>query len=337
MQQDGVPWCFRGVVTAPQYNVVSVQQQSSGFTAQIALANPGSGTYGPAITKLQLTAVYETAERVHFRLTDAANARYEIPQSILPYPQQGTRDFPSKGTDGSYDASNPAFIVSVSNPGQPLSLSVKRVVDGTVIFDLGALEYSDQYLQLTTLLPEAGAPILNGVGEHVRTRTREACNPQYLHSHALLQFADGSLCLLFFCSLSLSLSFLSLCCQVMNFQLPTDDHVFTMWDVDIPTPWDQNEYGSHPFLVQTLASNGLAHGLFVRSSNGMDVVTSLSQVQFRILGGILEWYSFVGNTHEQVFQQYHAVIGRPHLPPYWALGEKKTQTREDSNALLVFA
>jgi alpha-glucosidase len=267
------PWCFYGQTTPPQYNVQSIQQQANGFTASITLSNPGAGTYGPAIPKLQLTAVYETAERVHFRLTDAVNARYEIPQSILPYPQEGSRDFPSAGTEGSYDAANPQFSVSTSQVGQALSLTVTRTQDGTKLFDMGALEYSDQYLQLITNLPDAGAPILNGLGEHV-----------------------------------------------MNFLLPTDDHTFTMWDVDIPTPWDQNEYGSHPFLVQTLAESGLAHGLFVRSSAGMDVITSTSQVQFRLIGGILEWYIFVGPTHEQVFQQYHAVIGRPHLPPYWSLG-----------------
>jgi alpha-glucosidase (family GH31 glycosyl hydrolase) len=106
----------------------------------------------------------------------------------------------------------------------------------------------------------------------------------------------------------------------MNFKLPTDNHLFTMWNVDIPTPWDQNAYGAHPFYVQTLASTGSAYGVFVRSSSGMDVQTTSNKVQFRMIGGIMDFYVFMGPTHEAVIQQYHAVIGRPHLPPYWSLG-----------------
>jgi hypothetical protein len=60
--------------------------------------------------------------------------------------------------------------------------------------------------------------------------------------------------------------------------------------VPLGNPYDQNEYGAHPFYLQTLASSGAAHGVFVRSSNGMDVVLSSDQVEFRIIGGILEWY-----------------------------------------------
>jgi alpha-glucosidase (family GH31 glycosyl hydrolase) len=78
-------------------------------------------------------------------------------------------------------------------------------------------------------------------------------------------------------------------------------------------------YGSHPFLLQVLNS-GAAHGLFVRSSNGMDVVLSQRAAQFRLIGGVLEWYLFMGPTPEQVTQQYHGLIGRPALPPFWSLG-----------------
>jgi len=273
---DGDPWCFYGITTPPQYTVSGVQQSSTGFTAQLSLSNPGAGTYGAALPSLTLTAAYETDSRVHFRITDASKARYEIPQSVLPYPQEGSKDFPRKGEKGAFDPANPAFTVAFSAPGQPLSLTVTRVVDGVVLFDLGDFEYSDQYLQLTNKLPQeksSNAPLLYGVGEHV-----------------------------------------------MNFKLPVDDHTFTMWNVDIPTPWDQNAYGSHPFYLQTLADTGLAHGVFVRSSAGMDVVTSTAQVQFRMIGGVMDWYVFAGPVHELVIQQYHAVIGRPHLPPYWSLG-----------------
>jgi alpha-glucosidase len=240
-----VPWCFYAAAEEPIYIVTSITPQSIGFTAQIELANPGSGSFGPAITALQLTAVYETDSRVHFRLTDASQARYEIPQSVLPYPQEGSPDFPTPGSAGSWDPKNPKFEVGITGVGQNVSIVVTRVSDNIVVFELpvDSLEYSDQYLQLTSLLQDAPTPLVYGLGE-----------------------------------------------RVMTFLLPTDDHKFTMWNADQGNPFDQNEYGAHPFYIQTLVSGGTAHGVFVRSSNGMDVVLSSDQVQFRIIGGILEWY-----------------------------------------------
>ena len=158
------------------YKVTSVARHSIGFTAQVAHTNYGAGTYGPAIPELQLTAVYETADRVHFRLTDALNARYEIPQSVLPFPQPGSRDFPTPGTPGSYDASNASFVVPLPVVGEQLSLAVKRTVDGAAIFDLGELEYSEQFLQLTAAFPvgaldQDGKPQIYGLGEVRCTHT----------------------------------------------------------------------------------------------------------------------------------------------------------------------
>jgi len=40
----------------------------------------------------------------------------------------------------------------------------------------------------------------------------------------------------------------------------------------------------------------------------------------RTIGGILEFFVFLGPTPEEVIQQYTSVIGRTFMPPYWSLG-----------------
>lgn len=40
----------------------------------------------------------------------------------------------------------------------------------------------------------------------------------------------------------------------------------------------------------------------------------------RTIGGILDFFIFLGPEPESVISQYTSVIGRPFLPPYWSLG-----------------
>lgn len=93
---------------------------------------------------------------------------------------------------------------------------------------------------------------------------------------------------------------------------------YAMWNLDQGTPEDKNLYGVHPFLMSV--RDGQAHGVFLLNSYGMEVAVSAESATFKALGGALDFFIFVGPEPEEVVRQYHGAIGRPALPPLWALG-----------------
>jgi len=43
-------------------------------------------------------------------------------------------------------------------------------------------------------------------------------------------------------------------------------------------------------------------------------------ITYRTIGGVLDFYYFMGPTPSDVISQYTETIGRPFLPSYWTLG-----------------
>jgi lysosomal alpha-glucosidase len=109
--------------------------------------------------------------------------------------------------------------------------------------------------------------------------------------------------------------------HVAPFLLDTDFSTIPMFSRDQGTPTGYyNLYGVHPFLL-SMEPSGSASGLFLLNSNAIDAVLQPSPgLTFRTIGGVLDFYVFLGPTVDNVVQQYTAVVGRPYFPPYWALG-----------------
>lgn len=81
-----------------------------------------------------------------------------------------------------------------------------------------------------------------------------------------------------------------------------------------------NLYGVHPFYM-CIENDFNAHGVLLLNSNAQDVTLSpFPSITFRTIGGVLDFYMFLGPTPENVIQQYTEAIGRPYMPPYWSLG-----------------
>jgi len=97
---------------------------------------------------------------------------------------------------------------------------------------------------------------------------------------------------------------------------------YSIWTQDTGTPENKNLYGAHPFYMEL--RNTSAHGVFFHNSNAMDVLyqrgSGADSITYRSIGGILDFYVFVGTKPEEVVRQYTKLVGTPYMPPYWSLG-----------------
>lgn len=98
-------------------------------------------------------------------------------------------------------------------------------------------------------------------------------------------------------------------------------NTLTMWARDVPPMEQTNLYGAHPFYL-AIEDGGIAyHGFFLLNSNAMDVALQPAPaLTWRSIGGILDFYVFLGPDPGSVIGQYMEVIGYPAMPIYWALG-----------------
>ncbi|CAG2111690.1 unnamed protein product, partial [Medioppia subpectinata] len=101
---------------------------------------------------------------------------------------------------------------------------------------------------------------------------------------------------------------------------------FGLFSKDHQTGEEQiNYYGVHPFYT-CLESDGKSHGILLLNSNAMDYTTLPEPgLSFRTSGGVIDLFMFIGDNPEQVIQLYTSLIGKPILPPFWALGYQLTR------------
>ncbi|KAJ7995347.1 hypothetical protein DPEC_G00243620 [Dallia pectoralis] len=88
-----------------------------------------------------------------------------------------------------------------------------------------------------------------------------------------------------------------------------------------PNGGTHNLYGHYPFFLCLEDDTGKSFGVFLMNSNAMEVTLQPAPaVTYRTIGGVLDFYILLGDTPEQVVQEFVELIGRPVIPPYWSLG-----------------
>eukprot|EP00117_Sycon_ciliatum_P004616 scpid29377/ scgid3594/ Lysosomal alpha-glucosidase; Acid maltase len=108
--------------------------------------------YPEAIDELRVEVYQETDNRLRIKIVDNKADRYEVP---LPLYKRGTSSPVTR-----------KYTVSTSSAGWAFSISVRRSDTTTELFNtsLGALIYSNQFLQISSALP---SKYVYGLGEHV--------------------------------------------------------------------------------------------------------------------------------------------------------------------------
>ncbi|XP_053132268.1 lysosomal alpha-glucosidase-like [Hemicordylus capensis] len=105
-----------------------------------------------------------------------------------------------------------------------------------------------------------------------------------------------------------------------NFLHDLEWNTLTFWARDVPPTESYNLYGVHPFYL-LMENDGAAHGVFLLNSNAMEVALQPAPaLTWRTIGGVLDFYIFLGPDPNLVVQQYQQVIGFPAMPPFWGLG-----------------
>ncbi|GBB95116.1 hypothetical protein RclHR1_02480015 [Rhizophagus clarus] len=261
----GGNYCYYRTQPCKGYRVVNINRRNNNrvLIADLELNGIGCGLYGHDSTQLKLLVEYETKDRLHVKIYDPNERRFEILEKIVPIP-----------------ASEPItddMLYTFLYNKNPFTFSVSRADTGEKIIEtnvpgMNTLVFEDQYMEISFSLPQD--PFIYGLGEVVDQLRRDPRGTFH-----------------------------------------------TIWTRDAATPIAENVYGAQPFYMEM--RNGTAHGVFLRNSNGMDIAITPgnpAKLNWKVIGGVLDFYIFLGPTPSDVIAQYTKIIGRPLIPPYWALG-----------------
>eukprot|EP00250_Pteridium_aquilinum_P007406 c17128_g1_i1 orf=145-2781(-) len=139
------------------YKVTSITKQGSSLEATLQAISPSSSTFGADIPLLLLRAGYVSQYIFHVHITDKTQPRWEIPLTLLPRNQ-------------SYESSSSEFQFSYAE--NPFGFAITRASTGETLFNstpssnLDSLVFKDQYLEISTFLPDSTS--IYGFGESTR-------------------------------------------------------------------------------------------------------------------------------------------------------------------------
>ncbi|KAG9311232.1 glycoside hydrolase family 31 protein [Chiua virens] len=292
----------KNVTSCPGYTLESLTESQYGLTAQLSLAGMPCDAFGTDIADLTIEVTYQSQATIHVKIYDTANQQFIIPESVIERPPPPTESF-TRSSDlvFNYDSSPFAFWITRRSDPDAMPIFDTRITslpptpippfnssDPSTAFDGFPLVFEDQYLQIASALPY-GTNIY-GLGEVIAS-------------------------------------------SGFRRDIGTDGGVGTiqtLWARDVADPINQNMYGSHPIYLEhrfnETTNTSSSSGVLLLSSAGSDIFlqtppdSEVSLIEYRLVGGILDFYFFSGPTDAEVIAQYGAIIGYPMWQPAWGFG-----------------
>ncbi|KAF4614427.1 hypothetical protein D9613_003527 [Agrocybe pediades] len=138
----------------PGYKATNVKSGPNGISANLVLSGKACNVFGEDIAKLSLNVVYETADRIHVKISDPSASRYEVPESVLPRP------------DDQHPVAAQSANIQFNFTASPFGFSVYRTKTREVLFSTAGhpIIFEPQYLRLKTQLGKDAN--IYGLGEH---------------------------------------------------------------------------------------------------------------------------------------------------------------------------
>lgn len=236
--------------------------------------------YGPDIQRLQLNVRYESNDQLRVYITDSEKQRWEVPRDILPR-YNGVYSNSTETDKDEEDSNDHLHELLFTYSNNPFGFAITRRSSGETLFNSTAM-YNNGDLFGNLVFKD-----------------------QYLEISTAVPF-------------SASLYGLGESTRP-GFRLNRNES-YTLWNLDIGSVnLYVDLYGSHPFYMD-VREGGVAHGVLLLNSNGMDVQYGGSYLTYRAIGGVLDFYFFSGPSPLAVVQQYTQLIGRPAPMPYWSFG-----------------
>ncbi|WVF67066.1 hypothetical protein IAT40_001810 [Kwoniella sp. CBS 6097] len=285
---------FAGDVTQCRgYSVSSVTSTpTGGFLATLSLLAE-CNAYGTDISDLTLSVEYDTDTRLHVHIYDSELHQYQVPDYVLPRPSSDSLG------DGAADRSGLKFEYEEN----PFTFWVTRKEDNAVLFDIrpNNIPTYDESIQIEgaysnyTVLP--AHPL---VFEDQYLQISSAL-PSDANIYGLGEVIAGS-----------------------GYRRNQSATVQTFWARDVGDPVDENMYGVHPMYMEVRWNEDcqklMSHGVFLLNSNGMDAILRDGVIQYRAIGGTLDFYFFSGPSPNDVASQYAQAVGLPQVMPEWSFG-----------------